>query len=401
MILMEKKLEFHIITMSTYGVGLSGGDRIWIELAKRIAEKHPVHVYLWEEGLTIAKREGLAGVNYVLWSAKTSAALGFFVNYFVRIFIGLVKVLTLKLENNSQTIVHSASEFWQDSFPALILKLKYPKITWIAAWYQTAPNPLIGYREQGTRDNKYFVSAFLYWLAQLPVKPLISHFADFVLVNNDEEKKQFPLLNRKERVLVVLGAVPLTDIKKYLIKHSKSNIQRQFDAVFQGRFHPQKGVVELIEIWKKVVDKKPDSILAMIGDGPLMTKVKIQITKYKLQKNVKLFGYVFDGQKKYSIFQRSKIVVHPAFYDSGGMAAAEAMAFGIPCVGFNLASYKSYYPKGMLKVSKGDLNLFAKKILYLLTNSRARNNLGMEARKVIEAGWTWNVRVDTFLNKIQ
>ena len=32
------------------------------------------------------------------------------------------------------------------------------------------------------------------------------------------------------------------------------------------------------------------------------------------------------------------------------LVAQEAMAFVIPCVGFNLKAYESYYPKGMIKV---------------------------------------------------
>ena len=213
------------------------------------------------------------------------------------------------------------------------MKVRYPKIKWVATWYQTAPNPFVGYAE-GDRAKKYRLSALLYWLSQLPIKPLISVFADFVLVNNEEEKKQFPKLNSKKRIIVVYGAVDLERITNYKLEFK--NLPKVYDAVFQGRFHPQKGAVELIEIWKKVVDKNKNAKLAMIGDGPLMDDIKLQITNYKLEKNIKLFGYVFDGIKKYKIFSQSKIVVHPAFYDSGGMASAEAMAFGLPCIGFNL-----------------------------------------------------------------
>src|SRR3989442_1370313 len=137
---MQGKRTFLIISMATYGKGLSGGDRIFIELAKRISKYYQVYVYVWEEGLHICQREGLKGVVYNLWSAKNWAKLGFFVNYFARICIGLLNSLTLKTEDSPSTIVYSASEFWQDSLPAIILKLRFPHIKWIATWYQTAPN---------------------------------------------------------------------------------------------------------------------------------------------------------------------------------------------------------------------------------------------------------------------
>ena len=43
--------------------------------------------------------------------------------------------------------------------------------------------------------------------------------------------------------------------------------------------------------------------------------------------------------KKNLGFSFGKVVSHPAFYDSGGMASAEAMVFGLPCVGFKLKAF--------------------------------------------------------------
>ena len=220
-----------------------------------------------------------------------------------------------------------------------------------------------------------------------------------MVVNNEDEKKQFSEFNKENRVIVLLGAVDLEKIRKYDRQLAK-NQRSVYAAVFQGRFHPQKGVIELIEIWKKVVDEIPNAKLVMIGDGTLMENVKLKIKSLRLENNIKLFGYVFDGPKKYKIFLQSNIVVHPAFYDSGGMASAEAMAFGLPCVGFNLKAYQSYYPKGMIKVPIGNLDLFAKAIIYLLKDDKRRKEIGLDARKMIEENWSWDRRVENLLNHV-
>ena len=383
--------------MATYGHGLSGGDRIWIEISKKLAEKFSVNVYLWEEGLAIAKREGLKKVNFILWSARKAAKLGFFINYFIRVWIGIHQSLRLNLENSPKTIIYSASEFWQDSIPALILKIRFPKIKWVAAWYQTAPNPLNGFTE-GRRDNKHYLSAFLYWLVQFPVKPLVTKYADLILVNNENERSQFKILNQRAKVMVMLGAIDLKKINSYRQKHSST--KKLYDGVFQGRFHPQKGVVELVSIWRIVVDSKPDAKLAMIGDGPLMESVKLKIKSEKLQKNIKLFGYLFDGEEKYKIFSQSKVVLHPAFFDSGGMASLEAMAFGVPVVGFDLKAYNSYYPKGMTKVRVGDIKAFANQVLLLLNNHKISSKITKEGLKMLETNWSWEVRAKSLLKFI-
>lgn len=386
---------FHIFAVAALGKGLSGGDRIFIEFSRRLCKNNRVTIYVWEEGYQICQKQGLSenqNLNFDKINVDFWCKFGFLICYIARILTATFKAFLITLENRDTTIVYSASEFWMDSLPAFILKLRFPKIKWIAAWFQTAPNPLIGFAS-GYRKKNYKLSAFYHWFMQLPIKPLIGGWADFVLVNNEEEKKYFPYLNKQGKTVVILGAVNIEDIETWKQLNKKAVFDKIYTAVFQGRFHPQKGVVELIDIWKKVTEKLPGAKLVMIGDGPLINAVKNRIKQLDLEENVKLLGFVFDGDQKYRIFSQSKIVVHPAFFDSGGMAAAEAMAFGIPCVGFNLDSYKSYYPKGMVKVTVGDLNMFAKIIVELINNKHKREEIGKVAQKMIYANWSWDQRV--------
>ncbi|MCL5019634.1 MAG: glycosyltransferase [Patescibacteria group bacterium] len=387
----EKNLSLHIFALAAYGQGISGGDRIFIEFARRWAKIIPIYIYVWEEGLRMCERQGLEGplLHYRVSNLWPWRNFGFVFNYLARIFEGIKIGLFQRVENPQNTILYSASEFWMDSFPATLLKLRYPTLKWVAAWYQTAPSPIQGFTE-GKRERVYRKGAILYWLVQQPVKQVISKFADFIFVNNQKEQEQFPKHYKKNKTVVVTGAVDLDRI--YCWRKRNKNIPKRYDAVFQGRFHPQKGVLELIDIWKKVVRKKPGAKLAMIGDGPLMKEVKEKIKKEGLENNIKLYGWMFDGPDKYKLFASSKLVVHPAFYDSGGMASAEAMAFGLPCVGFDLPAYKSYYPKGMLRVKIGDLNEFEDAINELLTNGKLYKLISNEAMQMIKDNWSWDRR---------
>ncbi|KKQ49684.1 MAG: Glycosyltransferase [Candidatus Woesebacteria bacterium GW2011_GWC1_38_13] len=410
---MDRYPHILIFALSAMGKGLSGGDRIYIELSRLWSKQFSVTICTTSDGVKMIKTQNLIG-NYleVNQIGNKNLPSNFLLKYLYKIYLGIRLGFSLNINHKSSIINHllySSSDFWMDVFPAVILKIRYPKLKWIATWYQTAPNPIRGYREmkkRGTkelknqRNNNYNLSAFFYWLSQLPIKPLISVLADFVIVNNEDERKRFPEMEKKGKVIVLLGAVRLNEIKKFLSANYKLLFTKKFDAVFQGRFHPQKGVVELIDIWRKVVDRIPNAKLAMIGDGPLMKDVRIKIQDLRLEKNVELFGYVFDGPEKYKIFAQSKIVVHPAFYDSGGMASAEAMAFGLPAVGFDLKSYVSYYPKGMLKVDKGNLNAFGKTVIRLLCDDQLRKKYGEEAKLMIIKDWSWDKRAKEVLNKI-
>jgi len=194
---MKNNLEFHIISMSTYGIGLSGGDRIFIELSKVLARKNSVRIYVWEEGWGICRREGVKSSTLVLWSAEFWSKSGFFINYFARIFISILESFKLKLENSDRVVIYSASEFWQDTFSAIILKLRYPKIIWIAAWYQSAPNPFIGFSEKGKKNFFPNLRALAYWFVQLPVRPFIKKYADIVFVTSEPDRANFQKQDKK------------------------------------------------------------------------------------------------------------------------------------------------------------------------------------------------------------
>jgi len=388
--------RYLILAFASHGRGISGGDRIFIELSRQLSNRLHIDIHTWIEGEKLIRRQNLEASKDIRLINHSFIGLvengNFLVNYILRVLLGVYFGLTYKLCD--QVYIYSASEFWMDVFPSYILKIRYPnKVCWIATWYQTAPNPLKGFSEGGEREDNFKVRAFLYWIAQQPSKLLIQWKADKVVVNNTAEIKRFSTFNKKN-IFVMIGAVPLAKIDAFISKNKKT--KKKYDAVFQGRFHAQKGVLELIDIWNKVVERNPSARLAMIGDGPLMERVQERIEKYNIRDNIRLFGYVNDGDKKFKIFAQSKIVVHPAYYDSGGMASAEAMAFGIPCVGFDLVSYTSYYPKGMIKVSKGDKIAFSKKILKLLESQKLRISLGKEARSLIISSYSWKYRANTF-----
>lgn len=377
-------------SLASHGTGLSGGDRIFIEFAKRWSKLHKTRIVTWDEGIAMMMRNDLDESNRVTFHKLNIAfQANFLLCYLCRIVVGLIESFRFKIVDPENTLLYSSSEFWMDSLPCAVLKVRYPKLEWVATWYQTAPFPLKGF-SQGSRLRAYRSRSFYLWITQLFVWPFVNWLSDIVLVNNELEKSVFP----NKKTIVVLGAVDTSAIAGF----NKS--EKKYDAVFQGRFHPQKGVVELIDIWRKVVDNARNAKLIMIGDGPLMPDVKDQIRKLNLSDNVKLVGYVFDGPEKYKIFSESKIVVHPAFFDSGGMAAAEAMAFGIPAIGFDLPAYRTYYPVGFVTVPREDTTAFASTIISLLKDSKRRFSLGSQAAKFIFNSYSWDYRATEILQQI-
>jgi glycosyltransferase involved in cell wall biosynthesis len=131
----------------------------------------------------------------------------------------------------------------------------------------------------------------------------------------------------------------------------------------------------------------------------LLQEVKKTIEALGLDCNVSLLGFL-DGEEKIKIFKRSKIVVHPAIYDSGGMAACEAMACGLPAVGFDLPALRTYYPKGMIKTGCYDHDEFAANILRLLEDDELYNRMSAEALDLAKR-WEWDDRALTLMEAMR
>lgn len=389
---MKDKVTLHIIANAALGTGLSGGDRIFIECARRWATcGNRVRIHVWEEGYEMCRRNNLTGVQYVLWSVARYKKFGFLFLYLMRIIKGVAEALRWK-SSTEQEVVYSSSEFPMDLLPAWLIKLRYPKIKWVASFYLFIPSPF-------SRISPYKglqrIKNLVYFVSQALALQVITNYADMVWVTNELDR--WRVIDNKrftpDKVIAVRGGVDVSTPALILEPRKK-----KFDSVFIGRFHPQKGVLELIDVWKNVCEKKNDAKLAMIGNGDLEREVKARIRSFGLEDNIILFGFK-DGVEKLKIFKQSKIVLYPATLDHWSMAPVEAMACGLPLVTFDLATLRVLHPKGMVKVPCYNLNAFAGSILGLLGDEKLYDRLREEALE-FAGEWDWEKRANSLLGCI-
>ena len=372
------------------GGSLSGGDRIFIECAKRWAEKgYDIQIITCEEGYEMCRRYALGNVSYLTVSPRYR--LPIYLLYILRMIKG--SLLTWRMAPHLRNVVvYSSSDFWPDSIPALVCRMRNKRVRWIAGFYLFMANP---FGRESPYKGLSMLKGLLYYFSQLPVYLLVRKFADMIWVTSEPDRERF-IDSRlsPSKVIAVRGGVDVETPSS--IPEPK---EKRFDAVFVGRFHPQKGVLELIDIWNHVVKRKKDARLAIIGVGDLEREIKEKIRVYGLKGNIVLFGFK-DGVEKLRIFKDSKVVVHPAIYDSGGMASCEAMACGLPGVSFDLPALRTYYPKGMLKTPCYDLKAFAENILWLLNDENLCRRTARDALDWAKE-WDWNKKSEELLETIK
>ncbi len=386
-----KPLNFHVFNNSQVSrEDMSGGEKIAMEFSRRWARKNNVFVYTSNIGKSIWRKYQIPKIKYVQVIALHDNE-NILTSYSKRVICSLRKIPSVKLKPGLD-VIYSASDFWPDAIPAFFLKIIYPDILWIAGFYLFAPKPW--QKDSPYKDNLWnFTRGLIYWLSQLPVYFLVKNQADRIFVTSKPDVGKFITEKRDEsKIIVVQGGVDIARQKKYFKDGKGIPVRkRKYDACFVGRLHYQKGILELIDIWHLVCQKKHLARLAVIGIGPLYGEVVEKIKRKGLERNIELFGFM-DGSKKHKIYKNTKVIVHPASYDSGGMAAAEGMAFEIPAVSFNLEALKTYYPKGMLKAEIANNEDFAAKILRLLDDPILYKKTAVDARKLAFEVWDWEKR---------
>lgn len=98
-----------------------------------------------------------------------------------------------------------------------------------------------------------------------------------------------------------------------------------------GRMMEQKDQATLISAFGLLAESHPDWTLRIVGDGPLRSKLEQQARDLGLEGRIAFPGTTRDIESEYL---RAQIFAIPSRYESFGLVTAEALAHGLPVVGF-------------------------------------------------------------------
>ena len=151
-------------------------------------------------------------------------------------------------------------------------------------------------------------------------------------------------------------------------------------AIFVGRLHPTKGLVDLLAIWAIVLSNVPEATLTIVGDGSASFKDQLFaiVERRQLAASVRFAGRVDDATRT-KLLSSSSIFVFPSYEEGWGIAVAEAMAAGLPCVTYRLPVYEEVFPRGLAAAAPGDVASFAEIVVGLFRDGELRRTMSNEA----------------------
>lgn len=120
--------------------------------------------------------------------------------------------------------------------------------------------------------------------------------------------------------------------------------EKIFDGVFVGRIAKEKGVFDLLKVWKKVVEVRKGAKLLIIGSGLELSFLKEKILASGLENRVFVRGRCSD-RGLYSLLKSSKVFIFPSLFEGWGIAVAEALACGLPVVAYDIPALREVFGK--------------------------------------------------------
>jgi len=107
-------------------------------------------------------------------------------------------------------------------------------------------------------------------------------------------------------------------------------LKKKYDLVFVGRLNYQKNPQLFIQIVNEVKKKIPNVRAVVVGDGSERRSMKSLISKFHLERNIRLVGNVKDRRKVFSLVKSSRIFVLPSRLEGFPLTLIEANALGVP-----------------------------------------------------------------------
>lgn len=155
--------------------------------------------------------------------------------------------------------------------------------------------------------------------------------------------------------------------------------------VTMGRLSFEKGVNNLIRAFHQLQEEFPDWEVHIYGDGPRRDELNSFIQYYGLQESVRIFSHTDQVN---TVLENADLYVCPSYWEGFGLAVGEALAAGVPALGFEQArGIKALIrdgENGLLITGDPEAGNLAQGLRRLMADDQLRLKLSAGARNTAE-----------------
>lgn len=298
--------------------------------------------------------------------------------YLIRGLAGIVRGLTMR-SRTSRMIAYSVSNTFPDVFVCATLRLVGKTSAWITVVHHWSDPGLFRYGS-GLERILSAAAASLNCL-------LVSALADRVVAYNQPTIDRLLRAGYPQSAITVNGnGVSLTEIGT---AGALGGRRKPNSAVYVGRLSNQKGVIELLSVWRRVLMTLPEATLALVGAEDTLSygDVEAEANALGIAHRIEICG-VLSRKKMIEKVANSTVSVNPSFSEGWSLSILESLACRTPVVAWDLPVYREIYGSAIMTAPIGDHDAFADAIVKVLTNEETRSILASRGEKVaVQYSW--------------
>lgn len=215
--------------------------------------------------------------------------------------------------------------------------------------------------------------------------PIKNNHIDMLENINNEDALVVLTESQKKHIVKQYGDHKNIHVIPHTVTHAVKNHGHKDPNLVSmvARYHPEKRIDSAILSFKKVVEKVPNARLEIYGDGPDRPRLEEVISENNLDKNVFLKGYIENAEE---VFSKSLVSLLTSKYEGFSLVILESMVCKTPVISFDIP----YGPKDIivegetgLLVEDNNIDIMAKRIIWLLENPFIAYNMGEDAHDYV------------------
>lgn len=226
----------------------------------------------------------------------------------------------------------------------------------------------------------------------MPHYPIFKNKNTHYLYILHEKQKKFRTKYKHYDALIAINL----EQKALLEKHHKNVIyipnflpkmpdaitnHQQKVVLFLGRFSKEKGVLRLIDIWKKVQEdgEFKDWKLIIVGEGVLKEAMQDKIKALHLSTSIIIKPFTKEVEKEYL---SASIYAMTSHKEGFGMVLIESASYALPSIAFDIAGLSDIIEneKSGFLIKDNDLENYADKLQVLMRDENLRKTMGENAK---------------------
>ena len=227
------------------------------------------------------------------------------------------------------------------------------------------------------------------WLIYYPIEKFMCRYTDELITINEEDyqlaQKKFPVSVSHIHGIGANSSKyhPISVDVRAALRSELGFAQDQKIIVCTGELNTNKNQITAIRAMEKIVASESNAVLLLAGNGPTHDDLETAITELGLAKHVILLGYHTDLDRYVKI---SDLVISCSKREGLGLNLVEGMLCKKPVVAAINRGHKELVQDGKNGYLVGalDANMFAEKILSLLSSEQMRNAFGEKGCEIAQ-----------------